>query len=141
MLRCSGHYLLLHYHHCVGPWAGGGWRGEREVHNDGLKHNNNVRFMPAIFYNHLIHLVLCENESSLVTCNQDNDEKVGRGRERIHSLTFYCQHNSLIYSSQGGNLMKKVLQMLPNCSTKYLIPLIPRSICTNVTLDHSSGLM
>ena len=32
---------------------------EREVHNDGLKHNNNVRFMPAIFYNHLIHLVLC----------------------------------------------------------------------------------
>ena len=98
-----------------GPWAGGGWRGEREVHNDGLKHNNNVRFMPAIFYNHLIHLVLCENESSLVTCNQDNDEKVGRGGERIHSLTFYCQHNSLIYSSQGGNLMKKVLQMLPNC--------------------------
>ena len=32
---------------------------EREVHNDGLTHNNNVRFMPAIFYNHLIHLVLC----------------------------------------------------------------------------------
>ena len=87
MLRCSGHYLLLHYHHCVGPWAGGGWRGEREVHNDGLKHNNNVRFMPAIFYNHLIHLVLCENESSLVTCNQDNDEKVGRGRE--DTLTYF----------------------------------------------------
>ena len=36
-----------------------GTREEREVHNDGLKHNNNVRFMPAIFYNHLIHLVLC----------------------------------------------------------------------------------
>ena len=35
-----------------------GTREEREVHNDGLKHNNNVRFMPAIFYNHLIHLVL-----------------------------------------------------------------------------------
>ena len=54
-----------------------GTREEREVHNDGLKHNNNVRFMPAIFYNHLIHLVLCENESSLVTCNQDDDGKVG----------------------------------------------------------------
>ena len=65
-------------------WSLGGRgleRREREVHNDGLKHNNNVRFMSAIFYNHLIHLVLCENESSLVTCNQDNDEKVGRGRE------------------------------------------------------------
>ena len=68
--------------------------------------------------------------------------KVGeRKRGYIYSLTFYCQHNSLIYSSKGGNLMKKVLQMLPNCSTKYLIRLIPGSICTNVTLDHSSGLM
>lgn len=88
MLRCSGHYLLLHYHHCVLVPGRGPERGEREVHNDGLKHNNNVRFMPAIFYNHLIHLVLCENESSLVTCNQDNDEKVGRGREK-DTLTYF----------------------------------------------------
>lgn len=61
--------------------------GERG--NDGLKHNNNVRFMPAIFYNHLIHLVLCENESSLVTCNQGNDEKGGGEEERIYLLTYF----------------------------------------------------
>ena len=65
----------------------GGAREERG--NDGLKHNNNVRFMPAIFYNHLIHLVLCENESSLVTCNQGNDEKGGGEEERIYLLTYF----------------------------------------------------
>ena len=77
-LRCSLSSLTSLSPLCL--MFGGSGTGE-ERGNDGLKHNNNVRFMPAIFYNHLIHLVLCENESSLVTCNQDNDEKGGGEEE------------------------------------------------------------
>ena len=51
-----------------------------------------------------------ENESSLVTCNQDDDEKVGEkwDKKRKHSVTFYCcQHNSLMYSSKKATWWSK----------------------------------
>ena len=55
-LRCSLSSLTSLSLLCL-MFGGSGAREERG--NDGLKHNNNGRFMPAIFYNHLIHLVFC----------------------------------------------------------------------------------
>ena len=74
------HYLLLHYHHCAGPWAGG-WSEVMTVSNTTTMSDLCRQYFIIIWFIWFF----TPNESSLVTCNKDNDEK-GGGEDTLTSL-------------------------------------------------------